>query len=471
MSRALWRELLDNPTVALDPESAGITIISSGQDAAHRYAVRRWLGIRTGEHRDQLAAIAVILAEAFADTRALESMAAARSEPYPDEIGRFDAALGPQSPVAEVFGERILGGLRRYLDEEADLPFTLLAAAHRFELDDQGELYLPLRRVAIERTAGSSSATLGESFADRALETATVATPNRPEIQRTVLAQWGVDIPLDEAPIEESRPGFAPTRWIATCNLIARVRSVGVANRLIELARSDSFWETPTTDAAAFVHALEASVGRNAQAALLAITRADVSVSRTALRALSDREQRVINETPSARSRFDAVTALLRSIVPDTAIPDEDSATAIIERIVHDREMTDRQIVVEVLRHTGRAQSTSLIGQFEPPFVEVIDAVVALSGNASRYESAFVDPAESPNEWTLRYVSDGKPEVHTVYSAANRIPEASLSDLLRTIAHTDAPRSIVLLECDGLDAVIGLLDSAAWEELEAALEP
>lgn len=512
MSRQLWKQLLDNPTQALDPEAAGLTVIASGGEAAYHYAVRRWLGIRAGHEPDAQAAIAVILAEAFEDRRALDVLAEASPEPYPEALSRFTGALGPSSLVAEVFGERILDGLRAYLDDEADLPFGLLAAAGRFRLDDRGEIYLPLRRVAIERTNGTSSATLGASFSDRALEVAAAATPGRADVQRTVLAHWGMNFPADEVPIEQSRPGFAPTRWIATSHLITGVDRPTIADVFIELALAYGYWRTPTTDAAAFVRALRDSCGTTAGDALTEISRARVPVSGAASTALTERQTRIEAGTAPMRDRVEAIrqrlldTRLLDTRQVDTRLLDSrrldirqldtrqldtrvrGTAAPVtgVERLVDQlagqlagqREPSDRSIAIQLLVALGSAAPLRLMGTIEPPFVEAVAIAARLSGQSVGFDHAFLEPTEDADAWILRFTREGIPHTRRLTSSGNCLrPEtvvafteeasAALANPASAALASEDPRRLLVLDHDYLDAVIGFVDPIGWQEFLA----
>lgn len=467
MSRQLWRELLDHPTRAFDPESAGLTLIAGGGEVAHRYALRRWLALQISASADAQIAIAVILAESFDDRRALDLVAERSVEPYPQQFARFDGTLGPTSLVAKVFGERILAGLRAYLADEGDLPFGLLAAALRFRLDDHGEVYLPLRSAASHRTAGSSSATLGESFSDRALEVAAAATPNRDEVQRTVLAHWGINFPAEEVPIEESRAGFAPTRWLATSHLIAGIDRPRIADVFIDIALTYGYWSTPTTDATAFVEALRTSCGIRAQDALAEIARAEVSASAAALRALADRQARVAAGSVAARARIDSVARALVDAGVLRSIPSEEDIAQLIPPMVFRLEASDESVAIDLITAAGCACSFRLMGQFEPPFVEAVDVAMSLSGGTIGFDNAFLEPTAIPDAWILRYTRDNERHTRELISSGNTLPVERLRAFLDEVSGLRPPtdgRRLLLLEHDYLDAVVGYLDPVAWEQ-------
>ncbi|MDJ1369793.1 hypothetical protein [Gulosibacter molinativorax] len=464
MTRPLWKELLDHPTQAFDPQSAGLTLIAGGGDAAQRYAVRRWLGIRAGDSADVQAAIAVILAESFGDRRALDVLAEASPEPYPDQLSRFDGSLGPASLVAEVFGPRILDGLRAYLEDEGDLPFDLLAAAGRFQLDDNGEIYLPIRGVAINRTSGTPSAGLGMSFADRALEVAALATPDRRRVQHTVLASWGMDLPEGEAPMEDSRPGFAPTRWIATSHLVAAVSSWRIADRLISLAMEDEYWRTPTTDARAFVEALAVSHGDAAMNALQTIILSDVSASQAALAAMEQRTDRIEANAADARTEIRATAASLVDAGLVRKLPDLDFLESLVSHVAVQRDRRG-DLAQLLLIADGSAAPLCLVGEFEPPYIDAVRVATELSGQPIGFDNAFLEPAEDPDHWFLRFNRAGNAVTRKFEATCNMLPvellESFLVEATDQLERSDG-RRLILLDHDGLDAVVGYVDPPAW---------
>lgn len=291
----------------------GWAALTDAGDPAHRIALDRWNRVRDIADQPAYAAIAVLLAEAFDDDRALRSFA--------ETTPRAEAAelLAPLAPVMTPGGgaarliERLL--LWRLTDQAGDgrLRHDLLVALGHLRTDDDGDVYLTMRRAIAGKLAGSEVEQEAERFSDRVLVTAARATPDSPDVLRTVLSYWGEAEPLDTVPTAEPDDDAAPASWHATCALIGGVRRRSDAERLVELAHDTEFWkEGPPRDALAYVAGLERSAAPSADDKLLDVARGGLPASGEAVAALARRRVRLAGATPILLPRIAAVTTALR---------------------------------------------------------------------------------------------------------------------------------------------------------------
>ncbi|SJM66693.1 hypothetical protein [Gulosibacter sp. 10] len=294
-----WKALLENPD-RIDPVGVDLAIVTDGGDEAYRAALGRWNRLRHQDDRDAHAGIAYILAEAFDDLRGLQELASEWPETLPEELSWRLAVAGPSQAIREVFGPKVLAPLRDWLDASMgeEVPHEEARIARTLFPDDDGEVYLPLRRVLME-VVDIDDPGPAERVADDLLVAAASATPDSQDVQRTVLAYWGEEPPLDEVPTADPLPGEPPASWYATCELIARSRRPEFADRVIEVAtRDEEAWNGPGSDAETLVLALGESAGGTADAKLLEIAKARVPMSGTAVRTLADRRRRLSGSAP-----------------------------------------------------------------------------------------------------------------------------------------------------------------------------
>ena len=349
MSHPRWTSLLEHPDLVASGGTA-MAILADGGDPAHRAALARWIELREGDDRDAHAGIALILAEAFDDRRALDRLAEASDDPYPDEFAwrSLSAPAGPA--VRSAFGPKVLRALRAWMSSEStDFPERLILAARTLHPNDEGAVYLPMRRALIER-ADADHLAIAEQFADELLLAGAVGSADNAEIAQCVLSFWGEAEPVDAVPVAEPGPNAPLASWTATCELLAHTSDAGLATRLIELALThEEGWRTDNAGAEAFVRALERTASPRGDEVLLQLAKDDLEVSGAAVRALAERRTRLADAPPRFAARVDALLVGLQDAglvtfeagprtrqVLAEQLPDTDSA-AELGRAIADR--------------------------------------------------------------------------------------------------------------------------------------
>lgn len=352
MAAPHWQHLLEHPD-RIDPAGLDLAVLADAGDPAYRAALDRWNALRGGDDRDAHAAIAMVLADAFDDRRALEGIAAEWPEAFPDQFVWRTFLAPATDPLRETFGPKVVDGLRTWArdalratsDERdaaggdaedaaapgpdvaeppadaadaadatapADLPADLARAARTLRWPEGGDVYLPLRPLLLAR-AGAERADEAERVADDLLVASAAANPDHDLTRRAVLSYWGQERPIDAVPTAEPAPGEAPASWHATCELIARTREARFADRVIEIAHTHTdAWQGPGFDGESYVRALERSAGTTADDHLLEIAKADVPASGLAVRALADRRRRLAGAEPAYAALVDAIIGGMR---------------------------------------------------------------------------------------------------------------------------------------------------------------
>lgn len=313
METPRWQQLLAHPD-QIDPSGVDIAVIADAGDAGYRAALDRWNKLRFGTSRDAHAGIAYILAEAFEDNRGLEEIAMTWPEVFPEEIAWRTMIATPSQRLTEAFGPKIIAELRGWLESNGSgpLPKEAARAARLLHPDDDGQVYLELRRVLVA-SAEPEELDAAERIADDLLIAAAAATPDRTEVRRTVLAYWGEEPPLDDVPTAEPDPGETPAAWDATCELIAGSTQSAFADRVIEVVFGDEeSWNGHGSDAESLVRALGWSAGSTADAKLLEIAKAKVPMSGLAVRTLAARRRRLAGAEPEMMARLKAIIVGMR---------------------------------------------------------------------------------------------------------------------------------------------------------------
>lgn len=311
--------------------------IADAGEPAQRRALERWNAVREQGDIEAYAGVAVLLAEAFDDDRALLGLAQAvtREELF-ESLLPYAHIMTPGLRCARSLEKLFLTRLLHELSS-GRLRTDIVDAIRHMRIDDHGDAYLPTRRALATELNDTPVQDQAERFADRLLITAATATPNRPDVLRTVLSYWGEAEPLDDVATAEPIGDEAPASWAATCALIGGIRRASDAEKLIELAHNTDFWRdasgtgSAARDANEYVDALEASTADSAEDRLIEIAKADVSASGRAVASIASRRTRIAGLPPIAQPRADAVASELASAGALTAMPGK-RGTQIIHR-------------------------------------------------------------------------------------------------------------------------------------------
>lgn len=359
MAKPYWEQLLEHPD-RIDPASGAMQVLADAGDAAYRAALQRWNLLRHSDDRDAHAGIALVLADAFDDYRAVDEIAATWPETFPEQFAWRTFVAPPSEPVRAAFGPKAIAELRTWMESgtAADLPDSAARAARTLRADDEGEVYLPARRLLIERTADSDP-NAGERVADELLIAAAAATPEHDEVRRAVLSYWGQEQPVDAVPTAEPGPGESPASWTATCELIARSTDAAFADRVIAIAAThEDAWRGAGFDAETYVRALEQSAGDTADETLLDVAKAQVPASGLAVRSLAARRRPLAGAEPPLAARLDAIVAGMRESGILDAPLGKRTRLALAERRTEDE--NPQAVAIEVAEALGRPTGDEL---------------------------------------------------------------------------------------------------------------
>lgn len=388
MTTPRWQHLLERPE-NIDASGVAVAIIADGGDAAYRKALARWNTLRVRGDRDAQAGIALILADAFDDHRAIDEIAATWPEVFPEQFAWRTAIAEPGTRTRRAFGAKALAALRDWGEHGTaeNLPVEATQALRILHPDDAEEVYLPLRRLLLERahelvvrrnsaaTAAAEEAAKGaeadaanddedapgasptpaddlaqleaamasselvdaaERAADNLLIAAARATPDSYDVQRVVLSYWGEAEPLDAVPTANPRPGDPPASWTATCEILAGTRSTRVAEKLNELA--EGYDELRGRELEEYISALERAHAPFADAKLLELAKSESGAAGLAVRALADRRRRLAKAQPPMMARLDALVEGLHEHGILTELPGVQARAAIAKQRTPDEE-------------------------------------------------------------------------------------------------------------------------------------
>ncbi|GGA60465.1 hypothetical protein GCM10011490_08280 [Pseudoclavibacter endophyticus] len=447
------------PTWSNQPWAA----IADAGDPAHRRALERWGAVRDHVDPAAYAGIAILLIEAFDDDRALLAFAEAT-----DREAFFEAIL-PYAPIMAPGGRgsRSVGKLflTRLLHSLGDgvLRTDIIDAIRHLRIDDRGEVYLVTRRALASELNGTPAQDAAERYADLVLIAAAEATPDRPEVMRTVMSYWGADEPLDDVPTAETQGIEAPASWLATCALIRRSRRAADAERLIELAHDTDFWRSTAKegpgalDASAYVDGLEHSVADSAEDRLLEIAKADLPVSSRAVAAIARRRARMAGAPPIAQPRVDAVTAALL----EAGLLEQEPGPRGAEIIREHATATDSplDLAALVLGVSGRAITFDLAAGAGPlaPLVTRSLAAIALATGSRRIPFDIDDHEELGAGVEARNVDTG---VRVVFQGS-RMGAAEFDALVPDDVDSDG-RGLQRIRIDADHVTYAYVDPSAW---------
>ena len=432
--------------------------IADAGDAAHRRALDRWHAVRERGDATAYGAVAVLLAEAFDDDRALLAFAEST-----DRATLFEAVLPfahvmtPEGRCARTLGKLFLTRMLHALGE-GRLRTEIIDAIAHLRIDDHGEVYLTTRRALARELAGTPLEDAGERYADRVLVAAARATPNRPEVLRTVLSYWGAAEPLDDVPTAEPRGDEPPASWFATCELIAGVRRGDDAERLVTLAHDTEFWREGAPAAGrAYVDGLERSAAASAEDRLLEVAKADVPASGHAVRAIARRRTRMAGAPSIVQPRIEAVTGELiaAGVIPAPAGPRG-------TRVVHEAAATGDSaldLAALVLGVSGRAVTFELAAG-ERPLAEHVRralAAVAAASGLARVPYELDDHSDIGAGVDVRHLESG---VRVAFSDGRM--SAAAFDALVPDGHDDEGRALQRIRIDADHVTYALVDPAAW---------
>ena len=396
MTTPRWQHLLERPE-NIDASGIAIAIIADRGDAAYRKALARWNTLRERGDRDAQAGIALILADAFDDHRAIDEIAATWPEVFPEQFAWRTAIAEPGARTRRAFGAKALAALRAWGEHGTaeDLPVEATQALRILHPDDAEKVYLPLRRLLLERThelvvrrdsaasaaaeeaekraeadaaaneqdeespkdeaapeneptptddlaqleaamATSELVDAAERAADNLLVAAARATPDSYDVQRVVLSYWGEAEPLDAVPTANPRPGDPPASWTATCEILAGTRSTRVAEKLNELV--EGYDELRGRELEEYISALERAHAPFADAKLLELAKSDSGAAGLAVRALADRRRRLAKAQPPMIARLDALVEGLHEHGILTEMPGVQARAALAKQRTPDEE-------------------------------------------------------------------------------------------------------------------------------------
>ncbi|UQN15767.1 hypothetical protein [Gulosibacter sp. ACHW.36C] len=414
MTAPRWQQLLERPE-NIDATGIAIAIIADGGDTAYRRALARWNSLRERNDKDAQAGIALILADAFDDHRAIDEIAETWPEVFPEQFAWRTVIAEPGARTRRAFGAKSLAALRAWGEDgtAADLPADAAQAARMLHPDDAEEVYLPLRRLLLERAheevvrrnsaasaavaaddgddkdnaddestkaaedaeqpaeptatddltqleaamAASDLVDTAERAADNLLVAAARATPDSYDVQRVVLSYWGEAEPLDAVPTANPRPGDPPASWTATCEVLAGTRSPRVAEKFNELA--ESYDELHGRELEEYVDALERAHASFADAKLLELAKSDSAAASLAVRALADRRRRLVKAQPPMTERFDAIVEALHEHGILTELPGVQARAALAKQRTADEEPL--QAALAIADAYGRPTGNGLV--------------------------------------------------------------------------------------------------------------
>lgn len=385
MTAPRWQHLLERPE-NIDATGIAIAIIADGGDAAYRKSLARWNSLRDRNDKDAQAGIALILADAFDDHRAIDEIAETWPEVFPEQFAWRTVIAEPGARTRRAFGAKSLAALREWGEHgtDADLPAEAAQAARMLHPDDAEEVYLPLRRLLLERaheaivrhnSAASAAAEVAddestepaedaeqtaeptatddltqleaamaasdlvdtaERAADNLLVAAARATPDSYDVQRVVLSYWGEAEPLDAVPTANPRPGDPPASWTATCEVLAGTRSPSVAEQFNQLA--EGYDELHGRELEQYIDALERTNAPFADTKLLELAKSDSGAASLAVRALADRRRRLAKAQPPMTERFDVLVEALHEHGILTELPGVQARAALAKQRTADEE-------------------------------------------------------------------------------------------------------------------------------------
>ena len=404
MTTPRWQHLLERPE-NIDASGIAIAIIADGGDAAYRKALARWNTLRERGDRDAQAGIALILADAFDDHRAIDEIAATWPQVFPEQFAWRTAIAEPGARTRRAFGAKALAALRAWGEHGTaeDLPVEATQALRILHPDDAEKVYLPLRRLLLERThelvvrrdsaasaaaeeaekraeadaaaneqdeespkdeaapeneptptddlaqleaamATSELVDAAERAADNLLVAAARATPDSYDVQRVVLSYWGEAEPLDAVPTANPCPGDPPASWTATCEILAGTRSTRVAEKLNELV--EGYDELRGRELEEYISALERAHAPFADAKLLELAKSDSGAAGLAVRALADRRRRLAKAQPPMIARLDALVEGLHEHGILTEMPGVQARAALAEQRTPDEEPLQAAVAI-----------------------------------------------------------------------------------------------------------------------------
>lgn len=304
-----WQQLLaEHP---LDASAVNVAILADAGEPAYRQTLNRWNALRDGDDKDAVAAIAVMLADAFDDPRGYADIAATWPDVFPEQLAWRCALAEPSRLMRRTFGAKALAALEAWAQQGTveELPTPACAAARILAPADRDELYLATRRVLLERANTHALAhpeaqdvvDAAERCADDLLIAAAKAHPDDPLTARTVLSYWGLERPVDSVPTAHPRPGELPASWAATCELLAATTLVPVQDALLEQLDPDELTPQELHD---YLDALRRSPAESADARLLELAKRG---NGQAVRALARRRRTLAKAAPPLLPRVNTL--------------------------------------------------------------------------------------------------------------------------------------------------------------------